>query len=63
MPDIRPERGLLRFVDFYKQLTIDSRIDRAFDELFRRLDQTESAADELQQIVQEVLYGEPTNCC
>jgi hypothetical protein len=56
-------RGLLRFADFSKRLTYESRLARALESLEYALERTGDAGYELELLVNEILYGESQASC
>lgn len=44
-------------MEFHNRLAAESRLERTFQRFEDALDEVDSAGSELQQIVQEVLYG------
>jgi hypothetical protein len=57
------DKGLFRYADFYKRLEHESRLERAFESLEYAFDRVETAGEELELLVNEILYGESKTSC
>jgi hypothetical protein len=59
----KPNKSLFRFADFNKRLGYESRLARAFESLEYAVERTEDAGEEVELIVNEILYGESKASC